>query len=122
MYVQRWSVIFDGQRKNGKRKKRGNYFCGRGEESTGREKRNISFFRTNRKRVQGEEIDTGTRNTTVKLVGDKRKRSLYTLTESVFLEQEFGKGNLDTKEGRQTEDDIFTKETGEKFDVERIKT
>ena len=34
----------------------------------------------------------------------------------------FRKGNLDTKEGRQSLDDIFTKETEETFDVERIKT
>jgi hypothetical protein len=30
--------------------------------------------------------------------------------------------HLDTKEGRQSVTDIFTKETGETFDVERIKT
>ena len=57
-----------------------------------------------------------------KVVGEKRKRLSYTVTQSVFLELEIGKGNLDTKEGRQTVDDIFTKETGKTFDVERIKT
>ena len=55
-----------------------------------------------------------------KLVGEKRKRSSYTVSQSVFLQQELGKGNLDTKEGRQVVSDIFTKETGEKFDVERL--
>ena len=40
----------------------------------------------------------------------------------VFPEQALGKGKLDTKEGRQSVADIFTKETGETFDVERIKT
>ena len=46
----------------------------------------------------------------------------YTFTQSVFLELELGKGNLDTKECRQTVPDIFTKETGKSFEVERIKT
>ena len=63
-----------------------------------------------------------TRNTKGKLVGEKRNRSSYTVTQSVFLQQELGKGNLDTKEGRQVVSDIFTKETREMFDVERIKT
>ena len=34
----------------------------------------------------------------------------------------FGKGILGTKEGRESVSDIFTKETGETFDVVRIKT
>ena len=46
----------------------------------------------------------------------------YIVTQTVFLEQSLGKGNLDTKEGGQSVADIFTKETGETFDVERIKT
>ena len=46
----------------------------------------------------------------------------FTVTQTVFLEQSLGKGNLDTKEGRQSVTDIFTKETGETIDVERIKT
>ena len=44
------------------------------------------------------------------------------LQNGVDGEQTLGKGNLDTKEGRQSVVDIFTKETGETFDVERIKT
>ena len=43
----------------------------------------------------------------------------FTVTQTVFLEQILGKGNLDTKEVRQSVTDIFTKETGETFDVER---
>ena len=43
------------------------------------------------------------------------------LQNGVDGEQTLGKGNLDTKEGRQSLADIFTKETGETFDVERIK-
>ena len=62
------------------------------------------------------------RDTKGKLVGEKRKRSSYTVTQSVFLQQELGKDNLDTKEDRQSVSDIFTKETGEKFYVQRIKT
>ena len=46
----------------------------------------------------------------------------YTVRQTVFLEQTLGKGNLGTKEGRESVSDIFTKETGETFDVVRIKT
>jgi hypothetical protein len=37
-----------------------------------------------------------------------------------FLEQELDQGEFDTKERRQKIADVFTKETGEKFDPERI--
>ena len=62
------------------------------------------------------------KNTKGKVVGEKRKRLSYTVTQSALLELELRKGNLDTKEGRQVVSDIFTKETREMFDVERIKT
>ena len=52
-----------------------------------------------------------TKNTKGKVVGEKRNRLSYTVTQTVFLEQALGKGNLDTKEGRRSVTDIFTKET-----------
>ena len=57
---------------------------------------------------------------TGKVEGEKRKRFSYTITQSVFLEQALDKGEFDTKEGRQKIAYVFTKETGEKFDPERI--
>jgi hypothetical protein len=62
------------------------------------------------------------RTTKGKVVGEKRKRSSYTSTQTVFLEQALGKGELDRKKGRQKVADVFTKESGEKFDPLRIKT
>ena len=41
------------------------------------------------------------------------------VTQTVFLEQSFGKGDLNIKDGRQKVGDVFTKETGEKFDPDR---
>ena len=35
------------------------------------------------------------------VVGEKRKRISFTFTQTVFLEQAFGKGDLNRKEGRQ---------------------
>ena len=47
------------------------------------------------------------KNTKGKVVGEKRKRLSYTVTQSALLELELGKGNIDTKEGRQTVSVIF---------------
>ncbi len=62
------------------------------------------------------------RTTKSKVVGEKLKRFCYTVTQTVYLEQAFGKGDLTTKDGKQKFADDFTKETGEKFDPDRIKT
>ena len=42
------------------------------------------------------------KNSNGKMTGEKRKRLSFTSTQTVFLEQSLGKGNLDTKEGRQS--------------------
>ena len=62
------------------------------------------------------------RTTKSKVVGEKRKRFCYTVTQTVYLEQAFGKGHLNIKDSRQKVADVFTKDTGEKFDPHRIKT
>jgi hypothetical protein len=41
------------------------------------------------------------------------------VTHTVFLEQSFGKGDLNIKDGRQKVTDVFTEETGKKFDPDR---
>ena len=46
----------------------------------------------------------------------------FTTTETVFLEKSLGKDDFNTKEGRQKVTDVFTKETGQKFDPDRIHT
>ena len=47
------------------------------------------------------------RTTKGKVVGEKRKRFCYTDTQTDYLEQAFGKGDLNTKDGRQKVADVL---------------
>jgi hypothetical protein len=49
------------------------------------------------------------------------KKYTFIVTQTSFLQVEFGNGDLNTKEGRQ-KCDVFTKESRENFDVDRIHT
>ena len=44
------------------------------------------------------------------------------VTQTVFLEQTFGKDDLNNKEGRHKVGDVFTNENRDKFDADRIHT
>ena len=57
-----------------------------------------------------------------KVTGQKRKRYSFSVVQTSFLEVEFTKRNLHSKEVRQKVADDFTKETKEHFDVDRIHT
>jgi hypothetical protein len=39
----------------------------------------------------------------------------FTTTQTVLLEKSLGKGDLNTKKGKQEVADVLTKETGQKF-------
>ena len=57
-----------------------------------------------------------------KETGQKRKRYSFSDVQTTFLEAQLKDNKLDTPEDRQKVADVFTKETKETFDVERIHT
>jgi hypothetical protein len=57
-----------------------------------------------------------------KIAGEKRKRHKFTCTHIAYLETQFEKDLLHTKEGRQNVTTVLTKESGEHFHVEKVNT
>ena len=55
-------------------------------------------------------------------VGWERNLRKAQKAQTTFLEVEFGKGDLNSKEGRHKVADVFTKESRDHFDVDRIHT
>ena len=53
-------------------------------------------------------------------VGEKRKRTTFSAVQQVYLQNALDKDELNTKEGRQLVDDVFSKETGKSFDTAAI--
>ena len=78
----------------------------------------------------GHEMNGGAPSVTVnsgntsktKETGQKRKRYCFSVVQTTFLETQLKDNKLDTPEDRKKVADVFTKETKETFDVERIHT
>ena len=78
----------------------------------------------------GHEINAGAASVTAnsgntsktKETGQKRKRYYFSVVQTTFLEAQLKDNKLDTPEDRQKVAAVFTKETKETFDVERIHT
>ena len=57
-----------------------------------------------------------------KVLGEKRKRYTFTVTQTTYLEVQFERYTLNIKESRLNVVVVFTRESGENFDVEKINT
>jgi hypothetical protein len=78
----------------------------------------------------GHEINAGAASVTAnsgntsktKETGQKRKRYYFSAVQTTFLEAQLKDNKLQTPEDRRKVADVFTKETKETFDVEKIHT